>query len=160
MGSPQFKEATANSPDAKDDAEILNDVISVCRDGEKLYRYVAEQVDDQQSRNMFSEMARVRFQIVKELETEVAHRGADSKRSGTMIGKIIRWYVDAKNHFVDYHQKEFVEQLVETESRSLKILRGAVREVSDKSLAVRLSSLVATFQIAHDRMTLLKKSYK
>lgn len=144
---------------AADDAEILKNVISVCRDGEKLYRYVAEQVQDQQSRNIFSNMARVRSQIVNELESEMILRGAEPSRSGTVVGSISRWYVGARSHFVNYKEKEFVEQLKETEDRSMKILRSAVQKVEDKSLAYRLSSLVATFQIDHDRIQSLKASY-
>lgn len=160
MDSPQYKESTANIPAAKEDAEMLNDVISVCRESEDLYRYVAEQVDDQYSRNMFSEMAKVRLQIVRELESGISIRGAAPRRSNTTIGKISRWYMDAKSHFVDYHEKEFVEQLEEIEGRLLKELRSAVREIKDKSLAFRLASLVATFQISYDRMIATKKLHQ
>lgn len=151
---------TEYDPEAKEDAEILNDVISVCRDGEDLYRYVADRVEDQQSRNIFSDMAKVRSNIVKELESEVILRGVEPKKSGTFVGAISKWYIDAKSRFVDYTERAFIEQLEETEQRSLKVLRTAVREIEDKSLVFRLSSVVATFQMAHDRMSALKHSYR
>ncbi|GJM11691.1 MAG: hypothetical protein DHS20C12_00940 [Pseudohongiella sp.] len=157
MGSD---ENSVSGPEASEDAEILNDVISVCRDGEQLYRHVADRVSDQQSRNIFLDMARVRCQIVKELQSEVALRGAEPRSSETVVGKISRWYVEARSHFVDYKERAFIDELEETEERSLKILRTAVRKVEDKTLVYRLSSLVATFQMAHDRMRLLKASYK
>jgi uncharacterized protein (TIGR02284 family) len=147
-------------PESGADTDILNDVISVCRDGEALYSHVAGQVEDQQLRNMFSDMAQVRAAIVGELTAEVAIRGVKPKRSGSLTGNIRRWYLDARQDFSDYQDKEFIAQLEVTETRSLTVLRTAVSKVSDRSLAFRLSSLVASFQISHDRMKLLKQSYK
>ncbi len=147
-------------PKAHEDADILNDVISVCRDGAALYSYVAAQVLDQQSRNMFSEMAQIRSKIVNELEAEVKVRGAKPTRSGSLIGSIRRWYIDARHSFSDYQDKEFIAQLEETEARSLAVLRTAVAKAQDPTLVLRLSSLVASFQMAYDRMSLLKKSYR
>ena len=147
-------------PVAKEDAEILYDVIKVCRDGEMLYRHVAGQVEDQQSRNIFSYMARVLSKIVRELESEVLIRVAKPKKIGSAAGQISQWYSGAKSRFVDYHDKAFIDQLVETTERSLQVFRAAVREVEDRSLVYRLSSQVASFQIAYDRMRTFKNSYR
>ncbi|MFT4861120.1 MAG: hypothetical protein ACI95C_000321 [Pseudohongiellaceae bacterium] len=154
------KHESPMKPKAHADADILNDVISVCRDGEALYSYVAKQVQDQQSRNMFSDMARIRLKIVKELEAEVTVRGEKPTRSGSLIGGIRRWYIDARHSFSDYQDEEFIAQLEETEARSLAVLRTAVAKAQDPALVLRLSSLVASFQMAYDRMSLLKKSFK
>lgn len=148
------------APDNKEDAEILNDIVAVCRDGEKLYRHVANQVENQQLRNMFSDMARVRLRIARELESEVALRGQIPKGTGTMVGKITRWYVEARSHFINFGDRVFIDQLEETEERTLGVLRSAVQKVEDKSLVYRLSSLVATFQMSHDRMRAIQKSYR
>ncbi len=144
---------------ASEDADVLNDVISVCRDGEALYSYAAAQVQDQRSRNLFSDMARVRSKIVEELEAEVADRGVKPIQSESLSGRIRRWYLDAMHTVTDYHDKEFINELQETENRSVVVLRTAVSQVKDEALVMRLSSLVASFQIAHDRMRLLKESY-
>ena len=154
------KLAHSKDPDAKGDAEILNEIISVCRDGEKLYRHVAEQVEDQQLRNMFSEMASVRLQIVSELKSEVMLRGCEPNCEGTMVGRLSRWYVDARSRFSNFADRVFIDQLEETEERTLKVLRSSVKQVDDRTLVVRLSSLVASFQISHDRMRAIQSSYQ
>ncbi len=143
-----------------EDAVVLNDIVSVCRDGEKLYRYAAEQVEDQQLRNMFTEMASVRLKIARELESAVALLGTKPNRTGTMAGKISHWYVEARSHFVNYADKVFIDQLEKTEDKTLKVLRSAVQEVDDKSLMFRLSSLVALFQMSHDKMRSIQKLYQ
>ena len=145
---------------ARDDAEILNDIILVCREGETLYSHVATQVQDQQSRNLFVNMAEVRLKIAQELEAEAAVRGVELSNSGCQIDNIRRWYTEARHRFSQYHDKEFIAQLDETEKKSLAVLRTAVSKVTDKALAFRLSSLVASFQIVHDRMQKYKESYR
>lgn len=151
---------TRENLDTMEDAETLNDVISVCRDGERLYRYVAEQVEDQRLRNMFSDMAGVRLQILQELGSEVALRGAIPKKTGTIAGEISRWYVDARSRFINFSDREFIDQIEETEERTLRVLRRAVQAVEDRSLMFKLASLVATFQMSHDRMRAIQKSYR
>ena len=157
MGS---KTSGERDPDAMEDADVLNDIISVCRDGERLYRHVAEKVEDQRLRNMFAEMASVRLKIVRELESEVILRGAELKRAGSVVGMISRWYLDARSRFTNYTERVFIDQLEETEDKTLRILRSAVQEVEDKSVMFRLSSLVATFQMSHDRMLAIQKPHK
>lgn len=156
MGSPPKMKDGA---DAVEDAEILNIVIAVCRDGEEFLRYVADQVKGQQSRNAFLEMASVRSDIVQELESEVRARGLKPNETGTLGGKVTQWYSEAKGHFVDFDNFEFIEQLENVEKRSLLVLRKAVHEVKDQSLVYCLSSLVADIQMAHDRLRLLKQSF-
>ena len=105
-------------------------------------------------------MANVRLEIARELESEVILRGVSPNRTGTMVGKISRWYVDARSHFVNFTERVFIDQLEETEDKALRVLRAAVQEVEDKSLMFRLSSLVATFQMSHDRMRAIQKLYQ
>ncbi len=149
-----------DTPEAIEDAEILNDVIAVCRDGEKFYRHVAEHVEDQRLRNMFADMAQVRLQIVRELGSEVAMRGVSPRKTGTVVGQITAWYVDARSHFLSFYDKEFIAQSEKTEDEALKVLRSGVQAVEDKSLMFKLASLVATFQMSHDRMRSIRKLYQ
>jgi uncharacterized protein (TIGR02284 family) len=146
-------------PESLEDTDILNDVISVCRGGEALYSRAAAQVEDQHLRNMLSDMARVRSSIVNELAVDVGPTQVKPERSGAMIDDILCWYWDAQGSTTDYQDNGFIMQLERVETRALTLLRSAVSKLNNRALAFRLSSLVASLQISHDRMKLQKHSY-
>lgn len=159
MNSSLAKDSRISKPNNREDADILNDVIVICRDGEELYRHAAKQVGDQRIRNMYMEMARVRLQMLGELKIEESNLPSKSRHGGSVVGSSRRWYAAAKTR-ADFHQQDFVEQLQVTEKRALRALRILVKQLKNRSLMLRLSSLVATYQVSHDRMKYLKQSYK
>lgn len=156
--SSSLNENSTVIPD--NDVAILEDVIAVCEDGRQLYQHVADQVTDQQSRSFFSEMAKVRAKIVKELEDR-APNGATSQSAAGSVAKTVRkWYADAAAKFRKDEEIALIEQIEANEKQSLSVLKKAVKNVQDKTLAQRLASLTASFQMALDQMKYLKETYR
>lgn len=155
MRSTQHESSTSN---LKDDVAVLEDVIAVCEDGRKLYQQVAVQATDPQSSSFFAQLAEVRAQIVCEL-TDNAPQGTTTESAvGTAVRNFKRWYADATTRF---HRDEaaLIEQIETNEKHFLATLKQAVKKLNDKTLAQRLASQTASFQIALDQMRFLKESH-
>ena len=140
------------------DARILNDVISVCRDGWEFYDHAAHQVDDQTLKTLFQGMASIRSEIVREFEPQVAVRGVEPRQSRTVAGTLQQWYTEAKSRFTSYSDHVFIAQVEKTEDRTLAVLRKAVKLVENSRLANQLASQVASVQMTHDRIKALRES--
>ncbi|GAB1267838.1 hypothetical protein NBRC116493_10910 [Aurantivibrio infirmus] len=143
-------------PEKIHDAVIVNDIITICRDGKNFYRQAAQAVDDQALKNIFNGMADIRQDLVDELEPQVTYRGIDVAEFGSISGTIKIWYINAKEKFGDFGDRRFISQLTETESRTLNVMKAAVKAVDDNQLAGKLSSKIASIQMTYDRMKALK----
>lgn len=139
-------------PPSSGDRNILSDVALVCREGMNLYSYIAAEVQTQKYRNLFYSMAEVRLRIAEELEAEIGFPKQPLNSSGDSGNQIRCWYLEARECFATYPVDELLLRLENIETKSLTLLRGSVPKVEDKDLAFRLASLVASFQIVHDRM--------
>ncbi len=142
------------------EADILNEMISVCIDSCDFYRHAEQQVNSQPIRNLFSSMANIHSEIVDSLSSEIKLRGQPPTQAGTLTGQLHQWYASAKTKFSDYSEIIFIEQLEKHENRTLEIFRSAIKNIDDKQLVHMLSSKVASIQIIYDRMKFLKSSLR
>ena len=80
--------------DNKDIVNELNDLIEMCKDGQKGYQQAAENVDDH---TMFNRSAKERGQAAAELQQEVTRLGAQPETSGSTAGQLHRTWIDLKS---------------------------------------------------------------
>src|ERR1022692_2086841 len=77
----------------------LNDLIETCKDGEQGFRTAAEAIGKEGEtdlRTLFNLYAQQRARFASELQSEVAHRGGDAAKSGSVSGSFKRGWVNLK----------------------------------------------------------------
>ncbi len=76
--------------------DVLNELIHVCKDGERGYRTAAEDVRNSQLQSVFSEYAKQRGSCAKQLQAEVERLGGAATDSGTLTAAVHRGWIDLK----------------------------------------------------------------
>lgn len=136
--------------------KVLNQVLAVCEDGTIFYQHAAREVDSASLRRIFLEQASARRDAINELTEEVVQREGSPMESGTISGKLNRWYADIKASLSENQDYSFIEQLEQVEKDTLNELKKAVRSLQNPRLASKLGNHLATIQLAHDRLKSLK----
>ncbi len=86
-------------PDQKQIADVLQELIQICRDGQEGYRNGAEHAKDPELRRLLNEVSLERAKFAGALENEAVRYGkADVDRSGTALGAIHRGWTDLKTN--------------------------------------------------------------
>lgn len=140
--------------------KILNDIISVTRNGKEFYEHAATKVDDSELMNLFARMATVKGQIVAGLATEVKALGDKPAEKGTMAGDLKQMYGDLRALLGD-KKYAYVAQLENSEDRLLKAFDEAI---ADKDTPVTTREILGRFlpevRSCHDVMRSRKLALK
>jgi uncharacterized protein (TIGR02284 family) len=84
-------------PDQKQIADVLQDLIQICREGQEGYRNGAEHAKDPELRRLLNEVSLERAKFAGALENEVIRYGKpDVERSGTALGAIHRGWTNLR----------------------------------------------------------------
>ena len=81
----------------KDAISTLNDLIEYCKDGQKGYQTAAEDVQNQNLKDLFRTYAQQRTDFVGELKEQVRVLGGDPDKSGSVTGALHRSFIDLKS---------------------------------------------------------------
>ena len=111
----------------KDTSKILNDIISVTRDGKEFYEHAASKVDDSELMTLFARMATVKGQIVSGLSTEIKAIGDTPADKGTLAGDLNQMYGDLRA-LLGNKDYAYVAKLEDSEDRLLKAFDQALAD--------------------------------
>ncbi|SEL53702.1 conserved hypothetical protein [Pseudoxanthomonas sp. GM95] len=113
----------------------LNDLIAIARDGQDFYTEAAGKVDDATLSALFSRIAGVKQDIVRDLSAAVTAAGGEPATHGTVVGTMQEFYGKVRATLGD-KQYGYVAELEESEDRLLKAFTQAASD-NDASVAVR-----------------------
>lgn len=141
---------------------ILNDLVSVARDGKRFYEDAASKIDNPELRTLFTRIAAVKGDIVNSLSSEIRTTGDKPADSGTWVGNFNTLYGDMRAMFGD-KSYAFVAQLEESEDRLLKGFNEALQDKAisanaRKTLDRLLPEVRGCHEIMRDRKVALKKA--
>jgi len=144
----------------KNSNEVLNDLVSVARDGREFYEHAATRVKDPELKALFERIAVSKGEIVRGLSNEVRSTGDTPSTSGTLAGEISQFYGDIRAHLgtKDY---AYVAQLEQSEDRLLEAFRKAME--SDETTAHArsvIAGLLPDVKSCHDAMAKRKLALK
>jgi uncharacterized protein (TIGR02284 family) len=144
----------------KTNIHILNDVVSVTRDGKSFYEHAASKVDDVELKTLFTRMAAVKGEIVSGLSTQIKAMGATPSDHGTWVGEIEQRYGELRALLGDKNYA-YVAQLEDSEDRLLKAFDQAIKD-QDTPAAARdvLNRFLPEVRSCHDLMRSRKLSLK
>lgn len=114
--------------------KILNDIISVTRDGKEFYEHAATKVDDSELMTLFARMATVKGQIVSGLSTEIKAMGDKPAEKGTMAGDMSQMYGDLRA-MLGNKDYAYVAKLEDSEDRLLKAFDEAIGDKDTPAIA-------------------------
>ncbi len=131
---------------------ILNDLVSVARDGKSFYEDAASKIDNPELRTLFTRIATVKGDVVNSLSSEIRTSGDTPADSGTWVGSFNKMYGDMRAKFGD-KSYGFVAQLEESEDRLLKGFHDALQDKDISANArMTLNRLLPEVRGCHDIM--------
>ncbi len=131
---------------------ILNDLVEVARDGETFYEHAATKVDQPDLRILFTRLAMVKRNIVKELSGEIRAGGEKPTQTGSWAGDFNKMYGDIRALLGDKNHA-YVAQLEESEDRMLKGFEKAINDKETSASArLVLTRLLPEVRQCHDLM--------
>lgn len=141
-------------------SKILNDIISVTRDGKDFYEHAATKVDDSELMTLFARMATVKGQIVSGLSAEIKAMGDKPAEKGTMAGDMSQMYGDLRA-MLGNKDYAYVAKLEDSEDRLLKAFDEAI---ADKDTPATTRDILGRFlpevRSCHDVMRSRKLALK
>ncbi|EKE84703.1 DUF2383 domain-containing protein [Idiomarina xiamenensis] len=140
--------------------DVVDDVISLCRDGMAFYLYAADNVDDYNLQRLFKARADMRSRLLQQLQRQLS---ADSVQRAIASGRaeqLQQWYREAIEQISSYDNFIFIELLERHEAQTLQLLKHAVKRINDQQMSEYLAEMAAHMQMGHDRMHALKSQFQ
>ena len=120
--------------DTSHDISVLNTLTATTLDSVKGYREAAENSDDAQHRQFFSEMAEERSRMAADLQQHVRAIGGDPEMESSTAGAAHRGWVDLKSKFETAMQDD---ELSSTARGRLEQCFASVRKGHDRASAMK-----------------------
>ncbi|WP_020410124.1 PA2169 family four-helix-bundle protein [Hahella ganghwensis] len=137
----------------KHDGAIIQQLISLCRNGVAFYQDMATRVEDYNLRSLFRLMANTRKAIASDLSDMTKNSGQAVPKSQSPIAELFESrYFEVRHMLPESSPGETIEQLESIEESTLHLFKTSVKKIQDRELAKDLSVQAATVQITHDRM--------
>ncbi|MHB9799609.1 PA2169 family four-helix-bundle protein [Pseudomonas sp. MT3] len=135
----------------------LNELIEITRDGERFYRHAICEVRDVRLQQLFESMLQAKIGLIADLSRQVATNHDEPAASGTLRGKLIRMYADARARLASDPGATYVAQLEEAEDRILQAFEDALQDAAPEIQAL-LRAELPKVRACHDQMSALKHS--
>ncbi|NOK57508.1 MAG: PA2169 family four-helix-bundle protein [Chloroflexi bacterium AL-W] len=120
----------------------LNDLIEICKDGQKGYQQAAENVDDQGYTTMFNRYAKERGQAAAELQQEVTRLGGQPETDGSTAAQLHRTWMDLRSALGVSDTAERRQRILEECVRGDTAAKERFEEVLKKGLPTNVQSTV------------------
>ncbi|MEZ5465597.1 MAG: PA2169 family four-helix-bundle protein [Lysobacteraceae bacterium] len=140
-------------------ANTLQELVSIARDGAKFYDEAGQEVKDPSLKPLFARMADHKRTLIADLSGTLAANHEDIPTSGTVAGKLRQVYTDVRSSLSSNDAKVYVSQLEETEDRMLEHFEDAVKDVDDAGVRSILQSHLPEVRACHAEMRAAKQRY-
>lgn len=137
-------------------ASILNDLITICKDGEQGFLKVAKEAIEQKLQTAFTSRAQACKEAAIELQNQVKNLGEEPTDSGSILGALHRGWIEVKSAVTDRSAQEILEECEKGEeaakeaySKALEAdLPANIRMILEKQFAAveENYNLVRTFR--------------
>lgn len=138
----------------------VHHLIERCKDGAKGYKTAAEDVEDQDLKQLFLKYAVQRDSMITELQTELHKMGKTDDESSSLEGTVHRMWIDIKSAISSKDRVRILEECERGEDYAVK----AVEEARAKELPGTLKQIVEQQYMdvknAHDHIRALRDKSK
>lgn len=140
-----------------DVVSLLNDLIQVCRDGEKGFMDAANQVENPSTRAFLSEESRIRGRYADQLRQEVSQLGGKPESEGSTTGSIRRAWMDLKSS-LGGGDKAILTSCEASEDVTVDNYRKSLSMVLPDAIQGVLAQQFEAIQRSHERVRALRDS--
>jgi uncharacterized protein (TIGR02284 family) len=133
-------------------ADKLNDLIQILRDGRSFYQDAAAKVVDPSLRTLFHDMAATRAAVIVDLAAEVRMEGETPADSGTVTGGLRKIYGDVLAAMASDKDSTYVNQLEAAEDRLMHAFTAALNEADIARVTDILNLHMPKIRRMHDLM--------
>lgn len=141
-------------------AHRLNELIAMARDGQHFYSEAASKVDDAQLSALFTRIAGVKQEIVRDLSAVVTSAGGEPATHGTIVGAMQEVYGKVRGALGD-KRYGYVAELKESEDRLLKAFTEAASDQDVPATAREaVTRLLPEVRECHNVMRARKQAMK
>jgi uncharacterized protein (TIGR02284 family) len=113
----------------KSAVNVVNDLVEICLDAEKGFRDAAQDVRDQNLREIFLGKSRQMGQFGRALQEEVTKLGGKPSKSGSMVGTLHRVWMDSRATLNMHNAKLVLMECERGESAVLQHYEKALEAV-------------------------------
>ena len=141
-------------------SKILNDIVSVVRDGKAFYDTAIPKVHDPELKALFTRMAAMKGEVLSGLSAEVKAMDELPAAEGTWAGDLAKLYAEVRT-LVGDKDYEWVSQLENSEDRLVQAFDEAVQD-TDTPVSARaiLNRFLPEVRACHDIMRSRKHALK
>jgi uncharacterized protein (TIGR02284 family) len=142
--------------DKKDSVSVIENLIEICKDGEKGYEDAAKHVKRSDLKTFFATRSSERGRFARELQAVLMNLGKTEKKdSGTVAGALHRAWIDAKVG-LGAGDKSLLESVEKGEDEARDAYREAIGSLLPPDVADIVSRQARSIQTAHDQVKSLR----
>lgn len=131
---------------------LLNELIEICKDGEKGFREASEDTDIGYYQILFQEYARQRSQFASALQQEVRKLGGNPDRKGSVVGTIHRGWMNLRSSVNQKTNELVIRECERGEETALKNYKKALNADLPENLKTLLQTQYQTIRHTHSRI--------
>ncbi|MDX5345699.1 MAG: PA2169 family four-helix-bundle protein [Hymenobacteraceae bacterium] len=139
---------------------VVHHLIERCKDGEKGYRTAAEDVRDQDLKDLFKKYAVQRDSMITELQNQLHKMGKLDDESSSIEGTMHRAWIDLKSAISSHDRKRILEECERGEDYAVAAYRKAMDEELPGELKTVVEKQYNEVKQAHDRIRDLRDQAK
>lgn len=136
---------------------VLNDLIQMCRDGQKGFADAATQVENSATRSFLGEQSRIRARFADQLQQEVSQLGGESEKEGSATGSVRRAWMDLKSTF-GAGDEAILSSCEASEDTTVAEFRKALSSPLPEPVQGVVSQQFEAIERAHERVRALRDS--
>lgn len=137
---------------------VLNDLIEICKDGEKGFQTASEAVKNQNLQTLFQTISLYRAQLVPQLQEEIERLGGDPERGGSVLGALHRGWVNIKSAVATGNDEAILSECERGEDSAVVAYVEALREDLPPPTRRIVESQFIQIKKAHGHIRFLKKN--
>ena len=115
---------------------VVSHLIERCKDGQKGYKHAADDLEDQDLKNLFRQYAVQRDTMITELQDALHSMGQTQDESGSLEGKVHRTWMDLSSAILSKDRKQVLNECERGEDYAVAAY--------DKSLKAELPAQLKT----------------
>lgn len=133
---------------------VLNDLIQLNNDRMQGYDLAAEQTNDNDLKNIFSDYSTTSRQFKNDIALKVKSLGGEAEQGTSTSGKVYRAWMDVKTALTSNDRKTTLNSCEFGEDAAVRGYESAMKEVSDLStdVSTMVSTQYSTIKKHHDKI--------
>jgi uncharacterized protein (TIGR02284 family) len=141
-----------------DTISTLNDLISICKDGQEGFKDAAEGVDRSDLKTLFYEFSQQRAEFAGVLQEMVRSMGGDPENAGSMTGAIHRGWIDIKSAVMGKDEEAILNECERGEDAAKEAYQEAMQQNLPSNVADVVNQQGQAVLAAHNRIRSLRNS--